>query len=122
MKILSWNCRELRNQPAIDVLSQLVREKAPKILFLMEIKQSMEEMRQLQADLPYCCMLATLNHIDALILTDPQTPQRLTGFYGWLEEQNKLESWRLLRHLHSRSLVPWICCGDFNEILSLEEK
>ena len=71
-------------------------EKAPKILFLMETKQSVEEMQRLQADLPYCCMLAvlsicrcgglallwmedvnfhiqmyTLNHIDALILTDP---------------------------------------------------
>ena len=71
-------------------------EKAPKILFLMETKQSVEEMQRLQADLPYRCMLAvlsirrcggltllwmedvnfhiqmyTLNHIDALILTDP---------------------------------------------------
>ena len=71
-------------------------EKAPKILFLMETKQSVEEMQRLQADLPYHCMLAvlsicrcgglallwmedvnfhiqmyTLNHIDALILTDP---------------------------------------------------
>ena len=33
MKILSWNCQGLRNQSAIDVLSHLVREKAPKIFF-----------------------------------------------------------------------------------------
>ena len=72
-----------------------MREKAPNVLFLMETKQSVAEMRQIQADLPYCCMvfvpsvhrrggLALLwmadvdlhvqtyspNHIDALITKD----------------------------------------------------
>ena len=45
MKIMSWNCWGLGNQRAVDVLSHLVREKAPKILFLMEIKQSVSEMK-----------------------------------------------------------------------------
>ena len=64
----------------------------------------------------------TLHHIDALILNDPNTPWRLTGFYGWPEEQRKHESWKLLRHLHSQHSVPWVCVGDFNEILTSEEK
>ena len=58
MNLLSWNCCELGNQTAVDVLSNLVREKAPSVLFLMETKQSVEEMRKLQADLPYRGMLA----------------------------------------------------------------
>ena len=95
MKILSWNCHGLGNQTTVDVLSHLVREKAPNVLFLMETKQSVAEMRRIQADLPYCCMvfvpsvhrrggLALLwmadvdlhvqtyspNHIDALITKD----------------------------------------------------
>ena len=95
MSILSWNCQGLGNQWAVDVLSHLEREKAPKILFLMETKQSVDEMRRLQADLPYCCMFLvpsirrsggrallwkeevdlhvqtySSNHIDALIYTD----------------------------------------------------
>ena len=95
MKILSWNCHGLGNQTTVDVLSHLVREKASNVLFLMETKQSVAEMRQIQADLPYCCMvfvpsvhrrggLALLwmadvdlhvqtyspNHIDALITKD----------------------------------------------------
>ena len=36
--------------------------------------------------------------------------------------QRKHESWTLLKHLHSRSTAPWLCCGDFNEILTMEEK
>ena len=87
-----------------------MREKAPKILFLMETKQSVDEMRRIQADLPYHCMLAvpsiqrsgglalfwmeeidlhiqtfTLHHIDALIFNGSNTSWRLTGFYGWLD-------------------------------------
>lgn len=64
----------------------------------------------------------TLNHIDALILNDPNTPWRLTGFYGWPEEKRKNKSWKLLRHLHSWHSIPWLCLGNFNEILTSEEK
>lgn len=27
-----------------------------------------------------------------------------------------------MRHLHSRMLMPWLCIGDYNEILSSDEK
>lgn len=33
-----------------------------------------------------------------------------------------MESWRLLCFLHSQSSLPWLCMGDFNEVLSQEEK
>ena len=147
MKIMSWNCWRLGNQCAVDVLSHLVRKKAPKILFLMETKQSVSEMKQIQASLPYRCMFVvptirrsgglallwleeielhvqtfTLNHIDALIMDDPANPWRLTGFYRWPEKQQKQDSWKLLKHLHSRHSVPWLCFGNFNEILQSEEK
>ena len=147
MKILSWNCRGLGNQRAVDVLSHLVREKAPKILFLMETKQSVDEMWKIQADLPCRCMLAvpsihrsgglalfwmeeidlhiqtfTLHHIDALIFNGSNTSWRLTGFYGWPDGQSKHESWQLFKHLHTRSSTPWICVGDYNEIMASNEK
>lgn len=78
---------------AVNVLSHIMREKTLKVLFLMETKESVEEMWRIQADLPYHCMLFvpslrrrgglallwmekvnlhiqtnSLNHIDALIL------------------------------------------------------
>lgn len=61
------------------------------------------------------------HYIDALI-KDDNSFWRFTGFYWWPEEQRKRDSWQLLRHLHARSSYPWLCCGDFNEILSMEEK
>lgn len=64
----------------------------------------------------------SLNHIDTWIMNNSATPWRLIGFYGRLEAHRKHESWELLRHLHSRDSMSWLCVGDYNEILSLEEK
>ena len=146
MNLISWNCQGFGNQRAVEILSHLVREKASKVLFLMETKQTVNEMRWIQVDLPYRCMLAipsvrrcgwlallwmeeidlhvqtySPNHINAMILNMNST-WRFTKFYDWPNEQWKYESWRLLKHLHSRSSLPWLCCGDFNEILSSKEK
>ena len=124
MNLLSWNYRGLGNQHAVDVLSHLVREKDPKVVFLMETKRTVEEMRWIQADLPYRCTLAipsikrrgglalmwkeevdlhiqtfSPNHVDALIFNESNPQWRLIGFYLWPEEQRKKESWQLLKHL-----------------------
>ena len=58
MNLISWNCQGFGNQLAVEVLSHLVREKASKVLFLMETKQIVNEMQWIQASLPYSCMLA----------------------------------------------------------------
>ncbi|OMO64624.1 reverse transcriptase [Corchorus capsularis] len=47
---------------------------------------------------------------------------RFTGFYGQPVATRRHESWSLLRNLHSQCDLPWLCVGDYNEILSSEEK
>uniref|UniRef100_A0A2N9GPG8 Reverse transcriptase domain-containing protein n=1 Tax=Fagus sylvatica TaxID=28930 RepID=A0A2N9GPG8_FAGSY len=47
---------------------------------------------------------------------------RFTGFYGHPEGHRKWESWVLLDKLHSLDNTPWLCMGDFNEILSISER
>ncbi|XP_074289594.1 uncharacterized protein LOC141614747 [Silene latifolia] len=42
---------------------------------------------------------------------------RMTGFYGWPSVSDRHLSWQLLRLLASESQQPWICIGDYNEIL-----
>ena len=128
-----------------------MREKRPKIIFLMETKQTVDEMRKLKEELHYQAGLVvpcdrswggrrgglamlwkddvelhiqtySPHHIDAIIQTHSGSPWRITGFYGYPEECHKHESWILLRHLHSRMSLPWVCIGDYNEILSSDEK
>ena len=55
-------------------------------------------------------------------MNNSPTPWRITGFYGRPEAHQKHESWELLRHLHSRDSMLWLCVSDYNEILSSEEK
>lgn len=64
----------------------------------------------------------SLNHIDANIRTQDSTPWRLTGIYRHSEEERKVETWGLMQHLHARGALPWVCLGDFNEILSSDKK
>lgn len=42
--------------------------------------------------------------------------------YGEPRSEEKEKTWRLLRILCDRSTLPWLCCGDFNEILFNCEK
>ena len=46
----------------------------------------------------------------------------MTGFYGWLEAQQKFKSWKLLEHLKTFVERSWLCFEDFNAILHSSEK
>ena len=65
---------------------------------------------------------SSLNHIDVLINKNKEDEWRFTGFYGEPLTQRRVESWNLLRNLHGRFSVPWLCVGDFNEITKSHEK
>ncbi|KAL0405585.1 UNVERIFIED_CONTAM: hypothetical protein Slati_3872400 [Sesamum latifolium] len=63
------------------------------------------------------------NHIDIQVYSaDGLNDWRLTGFYGFPEQSRKQGTWELLRQLHRKSSLPWLCCGDFNAILFSHEK
>lgn len=147
MNILSWNYRGLGNPGAITVLLHLVRVKVPKIVFLMETKQLIEKMRNIKEDLQYQAIfivpslgrsgsLAMLwkedvdlhvqtfshNHIDVVVFSIMGPPWRIIGCYGQQKENCRHETWNMLWHLHSQYSMPWVCIGDYNEILSSEER
>ncbi|KAL2895153.1 hypothetical protein RDABS01_011062, partial [Bienertia sinuspersici] len=49
---------------------------------------------------------------------------RFTGFYGWPKNTEKHLSWELTREIKASSSWdgPWLCAGDFDQILYNEEK
>ncbi|XP_075670045.1 uncharacterized protein LOC142639793 [Castanea sativa] len=65
---------------------------------------------------------ASLNHIDAVINKGKADAWRFTGIYGFPKACRKAETWELLRGLIQKFSLPWICAGDFNEILRNHEK
>ncbi|KAI5342137.1 hypothetical protein L3X38_010012 [Prunus dulcis] len=46
----------------------------------------------------------------------------LLGFYDHPDPTRRIHSWELLRHFSEVDIGPWLCCPDFNEILSVDKK
>ncbi|OMO50714.1 Endonuclease/exonuclease/phosphatase [Corchorus capsularis] len=132
---------------AVHALVNLVLCNKPSFIFLSETKRKKNEMDWIRYRLGYdnCftveCVgragdLALLwsndisihilsysnSHIDAAIDNNSLNPWRFTGFYGSPQTNHLRNSWNLLRLLHSQFSLPWLCAGDFNEIISNEEK
>ena len=63
-------------------------------------------------------------HIDVAVL-DPVSKiarWRFTGFYGESRRELRYKSWDCLRYLNTQSDLPWLCAGDFNEVLEAHEQ
>jgi len=61
-------------------------------------------------------------YIDAEVTEEDGFVWRLTGFYGEPSAEKKHISWKALRTLNAAGRRPWVCLGDFNEILLTGEK
>lgn len=61
-------------------------------------------------------------YIDILVKWEDGLDCRLTGFYGEPVARQRHLSGELLKQLAVVREGPWLCCGDFNEILSVSEK
>ncbi|KAK3230442.1 hypothetical protein Dsin_002323 [Dipteronia sinensis] len=61
-------------------------------------------------------------HIDVKVVSHATKVWRFTGFYGNPTPDQRHHGWNLLRRLAGLSRLPWLCVGDFNEIISDEEK
>lgn len=62
------------------------------------------------------------HHIDAEVENEDGKQMRCTRVYGYPEMSQKKHTWTLLRRLTGLSSSPWLCFGDFNKILHLDEK
>lgn len=66
---------------------------------------------------------ASLNHI-LFNLSHPNhsVVMQVLAVYGFPEAQHKVRTWELIRRMKPPDLVPWLCIGDFNDILSPADK
>ena len=148
MNCLSWNCRGIGNSRTVRALHNLVQQYNPNIVFLMETKIGAKRMVKVReriglpnglilpsegksggmallwaGDLDVEIKSFSRHHIDAIVI-DPKTgfKWRITSFYGNSKTSLRKESWSLLQFLKSQYQMPWMCLGDFNEIVSTTEK
>lgn len=127
----------------------MVEEKKPAVVFLMETRMGEDWALGLQRKLGFpnaivvksegqsggllllwrCDVLVvelskSWFHIDMILSCESlQTSQwRLTGFYGEPRRERKKNSLQLLRFLRVQSADSWLCVGDFNEVLAVDEQ
>jgi hypothetical protein len=147
MTTLCWNCRGLGNPSTVGELYRKVKEKCPGVVFLMETKLHNKKMARIKQKMGFNNMLTvdcvgrsgglallwkdemgieiinySRRHIHAKVNQANLVPWFFTGFYGHPEAQKRCEAWDLLRFLKTKVDGPWLCAGDFNEILVASEK
>ncbi|OMO87766.1 reverse transcriptase [Corchorus capsularis] len=136
--------------PALTVqaLKELIRKNGPQILFIMETKNKRKYMENLKRNLKFrFCFyvepeglsggLALLWHDDVSVhiirscknLIDSTETDLKSGVvcrifwvYGPPEADDRAHFWHLVKRRMEYQNIPWLCVGDFNDILYLHEK
>lgn len=57
-----------------------------------------------------------------ILVKDDDSQWRFTEFYGTPYGHDREESWTSLKALWSPNVIPWMVCGDFNEVMYSSEK
>lgn len=148
MNLLSANCRGCGSPEAVQELHSIVDTTGPTVVFLMETKLGKKKAQRLKGVLGFSNSLAvgsegrsdglalywrrevkvkvesvSKSHIDVILSSEATGDKqwRFTGFYGEPKRVNRKDSWYLMRFLRSQLDLPWLCTGDFNEVLSADE-
>ncbi|GLT65286.1 hypothetical protein SLA2020_377250 [Shorea laevis] len=148
MKLLSWNCRGFARATAVRTLRALCRIHNPDVIFLCETKVPLFEAHNplarmgfplilqvpsvgLKGGLLIACKLGTdiepvvLNRhqISFLVFSDPtSTPWQITCAHAPSAGADRDDFWKLLADTGDRFRGSWLLIGDFNAILSSDEK
>lgn len=61
-------------------------------------------------------------HIDAMIKDVNHKAWHFSGFYGNPSSDQRHHGWHLLWRLANVNDAPWLCAGDFNEIMEDTDK
>ncbi|XP_058741383.1 uncharacterized protein LOC131613755 [Vicia villosa] len=147
MKILSWNCRGLSSPRAIPNLRKLAHTHQPDIIFLSETLTKTCKLESIRVGLKFtACFVIdvdgrsgglavlwknsnkcsvqnfTHNFINIHVKDDNKGEWRLTCYYGYPERNRRRQAWDMLREISSMSSLPWCIIGDFNDMLSQQDK
>ncbi|KAM1813664.1 hypothetical protein ACFX11_027427 [Malus domestica] len=145
---LFWNCHGLGSDTVVRALHGQIREHRPSMIFLSETKMKDHRIAKVRRRMGYVngfdmapvgtagglslwwddliqvdVIDSSKHYIDARCsIAESQTMFRFTGVYGTSYRAENEEFWRGMIQNFSPDRIPWICGGDFNEVLWDHEK
>ncbi|XP_021732105.1 uncharacterized protein LOC110698909 [Chenopodium quinoa] len=146
MSVLAWNCRGMGNPRTVQRLCKWSQKYSPNILFISETKIESRIVEDLRGRLGFhgafgvssngrsggLCVfwrekvdfkLISYSQHDICgdIWSEGKVLWRFVGIYGWARIEEKPNTWKLMRQLREDD-VPILFGGDFNELLSYDER
>lgn len=148
MMILTWNCQGIGRTLTIQALGDLVRKNRPSIAFLMESKNNTVKLETIRCNLGFdnSCYVdphglsgglalwwnkeveveveMTSKNFMHVIITD-RSNQKMwaaTFVYGCPSRGGREVVWDAIRGIVRSEFLPWVCIGDFNQVLSGSDK
>ena len=147
MRTLCWNCRGIGDPTTVRELRDLVEACAPMVLCIVETQLAKYRVEGLAGSLGFSGRFGVDNagrsgglclfwksdvdleiktfsqyHIDSVVKEPGKNPWRLSCFYGAANRSLRFRTWDTMKFLRGESTLPWLCIGDFNEILRPEEQ
>lgn len=148
MSVLLWNAKGIAREGFKRNIRQLIKDHKPEIIILTEIKVSRSNCEELIESLPFNSfevvdpiglsggILIMWNSGINKITTVTREPRAihvvvqvntkktffLSAIYASTSYNGRLEMWENLKILRNSVHIPWLVCGDFNEICFDHEK
>ncbi|KAH7864841.1 hypothetical protein Vadar_034499 [Vaccinium darrowii] len=146
--ILTWNCQGIGRTLTNQALGDLVRKNRPSIVFLMESKNNKVKMETIRRTLGFDSSnyvdpeglsgglalwwnkdveieveLVSKNFVHAIV-TDNSNKKvwAATFVYGCPSRAGREMIWDAIRDIAHFEILPWVCMGDFNQVLSVGDK
>ena len=146
MSTLCWNCRGAGNAATVPELRNFARQFAPTLLCIVETQIEGARVEALASTLGYdksyvvdsrgrsggiglfwndSIKVEILGysdyHLDVSVEEDEQEIWRMTCVYGEAQTHLRHQTWQVLKNISTLSTLPWLCIGDFNEVLRPNE-
>jgi hypothetical protein len=146
MSVLGLNCRGLGGAAAVRDLRLLAERHTPTILFVVETQLQRDRVEGLARSLGFDNSFAVSSsgrsggigifwnnsikfeilsysqyHLDGVVTEEGKDPWRLTVVYGEAQVNERHKTWDMLKFIRSSTDLPWLCMGDFNEVLHRDE-
>lgn len=146
MSAMCWNCRGAGNAATVNELHDLVKKFAPNLLYIVETQIEGSRVENLAGTLGYDkayvvdsrgrsggigifwnneIKVDILGYSDYYLDVSVEEPGvdkwRLTCIYGEAQTHLRHQTWTAMKNISTLSTLPWLCMGDFNEVLRSKE-